>query len=77
MNHDKDSFGKDKSIITDEVTPRDLFKFAKLILLVIAIIFLLAGFSELICPYNNFFEECKSILPSLITLVIGYYFAKS
>lgn len=77
MNHEKDFIGKDKPIITNEVTPKDLLKFAKLILLMIVILFFMAGISELIYPDNNFFDVCRNVLPSLTTLVIGYYFGKS
>ncbi len=56
------------------VTPIHLLRFAKWILGIIGIIYVLAGLSEIIYPHNNVFETCKVTLPSLATLVIGYYF---
>jgi hypothetical protein len=60
-----------------EVTPRILLRFAKLILLFVVIIFIMASISELFFPDNKVFEVCRNILPSLTTLIIGYYFGKS
>lgn len=56
------------------VTPIHLLRFAKWILGIIGVIYVLAGLSEIIYPQNNVFETCKVTLPSLATLVIGYYF---
>lgn len=56
------------------VTPIHLLCFAKWILAIIGVIYVLAGLSEVIYPHNNVFETCKVTLPSLATLVIGYYF---
>lgn len=56
------------------VTPIHLLRFAKWILGIIGVIYVLAGMSEIISPHNNVFETCKVTLPSLATLVIGYYF---
>jgi hypothetical protein len=62
---------------TEEITPRDLMGFAKLILGAMTILFILAGISELIRPNCGIFESCKTILPPIATLVIGFYFGKS
>lgn len=59
------------------ITPRDLLRFAKVVLLVTAILFLIGGVSELIKPQNAFFEACKTVLPPLAALILGFYFAKS
>lgn len=59
------------------IKPVHLLRFAKWILGVISIIYLLSGLSELIYPDNKFFETCKVTLPSLATLVMGYYFGTS
>ena len=56
------------------VTPIHLLRFAKWILSIIGAIYVLAGLSEILYPHNNVFETCKVTLPSLATLVIGYYF---
>lgn len=65
------------AVITEEITPRDLMKFAKLILGVIALLFVLGALSEVIRPTCGVFEACKTILPPIATLVIGFYFGKS
>lgn len=59
------------------VTPIHLLRFAKCILSAIGVIYVLAGLSEFYCPNNNIFETCKVTLPSLATLVIGYYFGST
>lgn len=61
----------------NEVTPIHLLNFAKVILLSIAIIFILASITELVWPKNEVFETCKVILAPIATLVIGYYFGSS
>lgn len=66
-----------KGVETKDVTPRDLLRFAKIILLFIAVLFILASITEVIWPKNAIFETCKIILPSIATLVIGYYFGSS
>ena len=60
-----------------DVTPQDLLKFAKLILSTIAIIFILAMFFKLFSKDCIVFESCKTILPPIATLVIGFYFGKA
>lgn len=61
----------------NDITSKDLLKFAKSILMIIAIIFILSCISELIIPYNEVFEICKNVLPSFATLIIGFYFGKN
>lgn len=60
-----------------EVTPRHLLDFAKVILLVVAVMYVLAAISELWVGHNAVYEACKITLPSIATLVIGYYFGSS
>ena len=68
----------DVPALTEEnITPRDLMKFAKAILFVLAMLFALGALCEMIRPGTNIFEACKTILPPIATLVIGYYFGKS
>jgi hypothetical protein len=57
-----------------EVTELHLLCFAKVILLAVAIIFVASAVSELFYKGNAVFEVCKVSLPSIATLVIGYYF---
>lgn len=57
-----------------EVSDRDIFGFAKAILMVLAVIFLVGMGMECYHPNSTVFEACKLTVPSLATLVIGYYF---
>lgn len=57
-----------------EVSDRDIFSFAKAILMVLAVIFLVGMGMECYHPNSTVFEACKLTVPSLATLVIGYYF---
>jgi hypothetical protein len=57
-----------------KVTELHLLSFAKVILFVVAILYVLAAISELIWNGNSVYEVCKITLPSLAMLVIGYYF---
>jgi len=59
------------------VTPIHMLSFAKKILLVLAIMFVIAAFFEFYRPGNAVFETCKVTLPSIATLVIGYYFGST
>lgn len=62
---------------SEEVTPKDLLKFAKWILMVIAGLFVLGMGCQLFGHDKAIFEACKTILPAIATLVIGFYFGKS
>lgn len=74
---DEQAFADVGGMTEGDVTPRHLLTFAKLILLVVAIMFSLAALSELFLPNNSVFETCKIALPSIATLVIGYYFGST
>jgi len=73
----KDIIEEVPAVIEEDITPRDLMKFAKGILLALALLFALGAICELFRPESNIFEACKTILPPIATLVIGYYFGKS
>jgi hypothetical protein len=68
---------EDKMFKEGDITPKDLLRFAKLILGVIAILFVGSAITELYVPNSGIFEVCKITLPSLATLIIGFYFGKS
>lgn len=72
-----DKLDSTPAAIEENITPRDLLKFAKVILGVCAGLFLLGGISEMLKPEAGIFEACKTILPAISTLVIGFYFGKS
>lgn len=61
---------------SEEVTPRDILRFAKSILVSILVLSVLGALTEYVHPGNNIFEACRTVLPSFATLVIGYYFGK-
>ena len=73
----KDILEEIPAVVAEDITPRDLLRFAKVILFALAILFILGAVCEMIRPGNNIFEACKTILPPIATLVIGYYFGKS
>jgi len=60
-----------------EVTPIHILSFAKRILFALAVIFIIAAVFEVYRPGNAVFEACKVTLPSIATLVIGYYFGST
>lgn len=74
---DEEAFSEVEGVVEGNVTARHLLTFAKLILLIVAIMYSLAALSELLVPHNSVFEACKVTLPSIATLVIGYYFGSS
>ncbi len=63
----------DVTLITD-VTPRHILSFAKCILVGLAILFIIGMGIDCYHPGGEVFAACKMTLPSLATLVIGYYF---
>ena len=65
------------AVIIEDVTPKDLLRFAKIILGVLALLFVFGSIIDLVQPNSHVFEACKTILPPISTLVIGYYFGKS
>lgn len=78
MNQENEDFLDDKPTLKiEDVTPRDLLTFSKVILIVLAIMWIAGGLSEILRPNNNLFEACKVTLPPIATLIIGYYFGKS
>ena len=72
-----DIISEDSVYDSPDVTPKDLLQFAKSILSVISILFVFGGITEFIHPVSGIFEACKTILPPIATLVIGFYFGKS
>jgi len=66
-----------KGIETQTITPKDLLGFAKGILIALAVLFLIGAIIDIYRPASIVFEACKTILPPIATLVIGYYFGKT
>lgn len=75
MNNDE--LKEDISVEGGEITPKDLLIFAKYILLFVFISFIGGCYCNIFYPDSDVFEACKSILPSMTTLVIGFYFGKN
>jgi len=74
---EEQAFEDIKGVSQSEVTPRNLLTFAKYILLAVSLMYSFSAVSELFFPGNSVFETCKITLPSVATLVIGYYFGRS
>jgi hypothetical protein len=74
---DEELFAKQGGYYEGLVTEKNLLDFAKSILIGIAVIYFMAGISELFIHNNATYEACKITLPSIATLVIGYYFGSS
>ncbi len=74
---DDKAFSQDEYYNEGDVTPKHLLGFAKTILAVVAVMYILSGLSELVVSHNAVYEACKITLPSIATLVIGYYFGSS
>lgn len=73
----KDVLEDDQAVRRRAISPKDLLIFAKWILFFLAVLFALGALCEMIRPASTIFEACKTILPPIATLVIGYYFGKS
>lgn len=61
------------------ITPKDRLLLAKWILLAAVILFFLSGLAFLLSPEHGavIFDACKTILPPIVTLILGYYFGES
>lgn len=59
------------------ISPAERLKFAGRVLLGIGILFATAMYAEIILDDVEVFEACKTILPPIATLIIGYYFGES
>lgn len=60
-----------------KVSEIERMRFGKNVLWSLLLVFIIAMVLEIIRPHNAVFEACKITIPSLATLIIGYYFAKS
>lgn len=74
---------QDNEIITNisplqerKLTPVHRLSFAKSILLGLAILFVLGMLISTITHNNEIFDTCKTVLPPIATLIIGYYFGE-
>lgn len=74
---DEKLFAQSEGVKEGSVTPLHLLCLAKWILAVVGVIYVIAGIAELFKPGSALFEACKVTLPSIATLVIGYYFGSS
>ena len=66
-----------EGVKTQAITPKDLLHFAKGILFVLSLLFIASAIISAVWPNSTVFEACKTILPPIATLVIGYYFGKT
>lgn len=61
----------------EDVTPKDLLQLAKMILSAVMILFIIGILTFIFTKELVIFEACKTILPPIATLVIGFYFGKT
>lgn len=73
----EDPVMSDKTVESQDVTPKDLLRFAKSILSVIGILSVFGSLTEMIFPQNNIFATLREILPPMATMVMGFYFGKA
>lgn len=64
--------------ILEPVAERERFQLAKWLLLGVGILFILGALAQLTYEQQGgpIFETCKTVLPPIATLVIGYYFSE-
>jgi hypothetical protein len=62
----------------EPIDERDRLHLAKWLLLGVAVIFVLGGVANIMYEDRgaSVFDTCKTVLPPIATLVIGYYFAE-
>jgi len=59
-----------------KLTPVHRLSFAKSILLGLAILFVIGMLVSILTHNNEIFDACKTVLPPIATLIIGYYFGE-
>ena len=59
-----------------KLTPVHRLSFAKSILFGLAILFVLGMIISTFTHNNEIFDACKTVLPPIATLIIGYYFGE-
>lgn len=77
MNNEFDDIAVDKAVIKDDVTPKDMLKLARQILLVSSILYFLSWIADWVIPGHEIFDRSSTSIPPIVTLVIGYYFGKT
>lgn len=59
-----------------KITPVHRLSFAKSILLGLGLLFLAGMIVTVFTKNNDIFDSCKTVLPPIATLIIGYYFGE-
>jgi hypothetical protein len=69
---------KDWNVYLIQHLEGEKLKFAKILLFGVSIIFVFGAVVQLFMPDQGgpIFESCKTLLPPLATLIIGYYFSE-
>lgn len=70
-------FTQGKGYLAEDITPKDILNFGKWIIGGAAIIFIIAMYLNILFPVSTIFDACKTILPPIVTLIIGYYFREN
>ncbi len=74
---EKEIISRASSFEKKDVTPMDLLRLAKGILISLMILFLIAVGCRIFTGDLVIFESCKVILPPIAGWVIGFYFGKA
>lgn len=77
VSSNTDELSDISGVQVENVTPKDLLKLGRDILLILAMLFVLGAISAVIWSDSPVFEACRTTLPPIATLIIGYYFGKS
>ncbi len=74
---DFDELAGSSDVASPSLPESTKLKFASYILLILALMFVGAALSHVVCATEEskeVFDTAKTILPAIVTLVIGYYF---
>lgn len=63
--------------VKNDLTPKEILNFAKICLAWCVLVFcfsgLLFGLNE---NYKDFFEKSSTVIPPIVTMILGFYFGK-
>lgn len=75
-NQDNEVITSVSALREKKLTPVHRLSFAKSILSGLAILFMIGMFMTVFTQNNEIFDACKTVLPPIATLIIGYYFGE-
>lgn len=68
---------EESSVHSKGIAPGDKLKFAREILFALGFLFLAGMTAKVFYEDTEVFDACKTVLPPIVTLIIGYYFGES